>query len=467
MRPVFKRKRFAPGTESKPTENTIGAPKRGKLKRALLLYRPSRRKAWLYRIPFYFFAFFMVPFLSFLGLGAYVGPDKSLVGIPLVAMIVLLCVWIRKGAIRADTTFGKPKASEDDGRQPTEKWPFPLQEPPPRRPLLGYVVSATGMALMAVGFYFGGLAAVGVVFPILLLSGVEMGPILRFLDDELGLQFSDVVLASAILGIVAAFACVLAFSIGQRLRDHGRRLRARDARTLLHHRGESHVLLLRSFEDEELQDPRPLSLFQLRYEDQLNSALDHLGPVITVGRPGDDLGYSGAARIYVLQTNWQEAIQYLMTHSMAVVIIVGETEGLWWEIETALECVPRKRLLFFFPFVRKSEGGLSHFTDFKEFLISWNLPFTRRRYKQMEAERLDRYRLFRKRTASFFGDELPQSMKNALFLDFLPDGEARLLHSRFGFRWNLWDLIPRFRRIRFNMTRTLWPFLDKLNKSTN
>jgi hypothetical protein len=82
-------------------------------------------------------------------------------------------------------------------------------------------------------------------------------------------------------------------------------------------------------------EPRPLNLFQQRYEENLSRALKQLGTVITVGRPGDPLGFAGAARFYVSQDNWQDAIRYLMTHTAAVVIVVGRTEGLWWEIGTA------------------------------------------------------------------------------------------------------------------------------------
>jgi len=65
-----------------------------------------------------------------------------------------------------------------------------------------------------------------------------------------------------------------------------------------------------------------------------------------VGKPGDSLGFAGASRFYVSEENWQRAIRYLMTHTAAVVIIMGRTEGLWWEIETALAFAPRDRLLF-------------------------------------------------------------------------------------------------------------------------
>src|SRR5262249_15493004 len=158
-----------------------------------------------------------------------------------------------------------------------------------------------------VGLGGAGLAANGVVWPILLSAGVDMNVAER-----------PPVAVTVILGISAVLVgvptSILGISIGARLRDRGRRHRARGARSLLQRPGERPVLLLRSFEDEELVDPRPGSLLQRRHEENLSSALKQLGPVITVGRPGDPLGFAGAARFYVSQDNWQRAIRHLMTH---------------------------------------------------------------------------------------------------------------------------------------------------------
>jgi hypothetical protein len=255
----------------------------------------------------------------------------------------------------------------------------------------------------------------------------------------------------------------VAINAGVRLRNQGRRFRARDARTLLQRPGERPVLLLRSFDDEALIDPRPMNLFQKRYEESLSRVLKQLGPVITVGRPGDPVGFAGAARFYVAEDNWQRAIRYLMAHSAAVVIIVGRTQGLWWEIHTAFERVARERLLFFFPPVDTGPRTPSPIAGFKSFVKRWNLIG----YKQMEIEHRARYQLFRQRSAQYLGQSLPVELKNAFFLDFLPDGQARVLYSRYGFLSYLdwFNFFPRFRRPRFNMMRTLWPFMAKLYKA--
>ena len=425
---------------------------RSGIRRWLLLYRPSRNRAWPHRFLFYFLVFFALPVLSLAALGAYLGPDRTLGGIPGVLFILFLAIVVRTYAVRADATLGKPETSVNLHRI-SDTWPFRLEEPPPRRPVHGHLLSFTGLALILIGLCGGGLAANGVVWPILLASGVHAN-----LAAALPVGVTIILGISAIaIGVPTS---ILAVSKGAELRDRGRRLRARDARSLIQRPGERPVLLLRSFDDEELVDPRP-SLLQRRYEENLSSALSQLGPVITVGRPGDSLGFAGAARFYVSQDNWQRAIRYLMTYCAAVVITVGRSEGLWWEIGTAFECASREHLLFFFPPVDIGPRNPSLGAGFKEVLRRSNL--IGQRYQHMETERRARYQLFRQRSAHYLGETLPVDLKNAFFVDFLPNGQARVLRSRYGFlRNHMADLVPRFRRFRFDMKRTLWPFMAKI-----
>jgi hypothetical protein len=95
-----------------------------------LLYWPSRRRAWLYRFPFYFLVGFVIPLLSLAGLGAYVGPDRSLAGIPAVSFMVVLAVVVCTYAVRADATLAEAEAP-DTWHPISEAWPFPLEDPPP------------------------------------------------------------------------------------------------------------------------------------------------------------------------------------------------------------------------------------------------------------------------------------------------------------------------------------------------
>jgi hypothetical protein len=247
---------------------------RSVVRRWLLLYWPSRSRTWLYRFPFYFLTFFVIPFLSLAGLGAYLGPDHSLGGVPALLFLVLLAIVVRTSSLRADATLGTSETSQTWHRL-SEAWPFPLENPPPRHPVHGYLLSFVGTALISIGFLGVGLAGNGVLWSLLLLSGAVKAT----------LPLSVTIILGILAIVIGVPSSILAFSKGTRLRDRGRRLRARDARTLLQRPGERTVLLLRSFEDEELIDPRPLSFFQQRLEERLSSALKQLGPVITVGRP--------------------------------------------------------------------------------------------------------------------------------------------------------------------------------------
>jgi nitrate reductase NapE component len=86
---------------------------RSGIRRWLLLYRPSRNRAWPHRFLFYFLTFFVLPVLSLAALGAYLGPDQTFGGIPAVLFILFLAIIVRTYAVRADATLGK---SETSGR---------------------------------------------------------------------------------------------------------------------------------------------------------------------------------------------------------------------------------------------------------------------------------------------------------------------------------------------------------------
>jgi len=177
------------------------------------------------------------------------------------------------------------------------------------------------------------LAANGLVWPFahLYLSMTEHGS--PFPADAWPLILVLSGLAIPMGGVIAVFG----MSEGLRWRERGRRLRYAPVLSLRTRK--KPVLLLRSFSDDELLDPRPLDFFQRRYEETLTRTLQRLGPVVCIGRPHDSLGFGGAARLYVSDEHWQNAVCHMMGRAVAVVIVVGRTEGLWWEITTAMTMV--------------------------------------------------------------------------------------------------------------------------------
>lgn len=344
-------------------------------------------------------------------------------------------------------------------------FPFPLLDPPPRSVVRGLLFSVLGTMLVVGGMLGGGLAANGVVWSVIQL-------ILIFSGSRAQLPGQGLLLPLAIMAVpLGIWLSIYGFSEGPRLRDLGRRLQARDGRTSLDWRKEEPVLLLRSFEDEQIPDPRPIDLWQRRYEESLVRVLSQLGPVVAIGRPGDDLSFGGAARLFVADVHWRQAVEWLMDRARTVVIIVGRSEGLWWEIQTALNVLPRERLLFFFPYVDLPSSSTGRIAQWKAFFTRWNL--TRRKFQRMEQERIQRYGEFRRRFASFLDKGMPDQLGTGLFLDFLPGGQARLLWGRMRPWWHYFLPITganimleifigrRRRRLRFDMRHTLKPFVVK------
>ncbi len=444
------------------------------IRRILLLYTPSRPTGWLYHLLFYCLVFILLPFMVMVGFGAYIGPDRSLQGIPVVFFVVMLCFIVHRRAVSTNAT-PKPVLSPTGEQLPPPPPPFVTRHPPLRRPILGYGLSLGGTVWEVTGFICLGLFANGIIW--LIVSVVGFDELLQWAAAR-GIETTVDVPAELLaflssgpwLAVVALLAIVVGLSgsiyglsQGMRMRERGRRLRARDARTILKRCKKQPVLLLRSFGDENMVDPRPMAFLGLRYEERLVHALEPIGPVIAIGRPGDTVGYGGAARLYVSDDHWQDAIRDLMKIAVAVVFIVAETQGLWWEIETALKTVRRQRLLFFFPYVYTPERRRTRFHDFIESLARWNLP--RGRYRRMEQERVARYQIFCTRIANMLDCELPPKLDRTLFIDFSTEGTLRLIKSRSSVIATLQSLLlplRRYRKLRVSIGRSLKPFVRKL-----
>ncbi len=80
--------------------------------------------------------------------------------------------------------------------------------------------------------------------------------------------------------------------------------------------------------------------------------LNDFGPMVTIGRPGEPLRELGAARMYVSEQEWHEKVAALMQSAKVVVLRLGQTEGLWWELEQAIGKMRPEQLLVFVPRIR-------------------------------------------------------------------------------------------------------------------
>jgi hypothetical protein len=116
------------------------------------------------------------------------------------------------------------------------------------------------------------------------------------------------------------------------------------------------VLYLRSFLDDGRSllaqtgaaPKRALMAFvQLRTpEEDAADALHRIGPVIAIGKPGEPLPELGAARMYVPHDRWKAEVLALMQRAALVVIRLGSSPGVLWEIDQTLAQVPKRRIVF-------------------------------------------------------------------------------------------------------------------------
>jgi hypothetical protein len=134
---------------------------------------------------------------------------------------------------------------------------------------------------------------------------------------------------------IAGWLVIWAGPLGVSMVRRGRRLRAPDALNKLRKDKRPPALYLRSFGDDQLSDPsaRPYQLAIDSYEDRATRALNRIGPPIAIGKPGEETLHPGAARIYVQDNDWQQAVMYFMRCSAVVVLVVGKSPGIRWEME--------------------------------------------------------------------------------------------------------------------------------------
>lgn len=141
----------------------------------------------------------------------------------------------------------------------------------------------------------------------------------------------------------AAFAGLLLAALSVRIVHRGRRraLRHQAARFGVDTEP-TDILLLRSFADDDLRmrtvDPELGHLSFLlgrhpRFEELVAAALDGHDQLIAIGRPGEPLPELGAARVYLPDDRWQEAVRDTAARCGSVVFVAGGSAGLRWELD--------------------------------------------------------------------------------------------------------------------------------------
>lgn len=120
------------------------------------------------------------------------------------------------------------------------------------------------------------------------------------------------------------------------------------------------VLYLRSFDDDDVPLPtivsarRPfLELFSIRgadpFEESLAWELATYGPVVAVARPGRSAASLGAAREHLSDETWQQQVGERVEDAAVVVMAIGVTQGLRWELHRVVSGGHLGKTLFVFP----------------------------------------------------------------------------------------------------------------------
>ena len=131
-----------------------------------------------------------------------------------------------------------------------------------------------------------------------------------------------------------------AYNLGRRMRQmSASEATARDPRPP--------ILLLRSFSDDHsLHVPKTGLLAPLTrrftgktvtFEEILVKVFGAYGPVLAIGRPGETLPPVGAARAYVPEDeDWKDEVRALASRSAWIVLVLGSSEGIRWELDMVL-----------------------------------------------------------------------------------------------------------------------------------
>lgn len=197
---------------------------------------------------------------------------------------------------------------------------------------------------------------------------------------------------------VAFLSAVPVLGLGFFLARLGKRLSVEDAIDMLRHDPRPPVLYLRAFaEDGENMTPRGferdvlntvfnlLGIFgaPLKYavayaeehtdEEWLESLFGHLGPMVAIGMPGEQLRYAGAARVYT-GTEWQRTVGELMARARLVLLRIGRSPGLDWEINEAVRVVSPERVVFYLTLQKDRKVVWDRVRDAVEPRVSEILP---------------------------------------------------------------------------------------------
>lgn len=227
----------------------------------------------------------------------------------------------------------------------------------------------------------------------------------------------------------------------------GKKLAARNAHDIIRRDSRKPVLFLRSFADdgERIRAVGYADVKTAKTEESIMvKKLKTLGPVIAIGRPGEELAEIGAARIYVPHANWQQVALLLMKHSRCVVMKAGDSPGLHWEMAALRQYVDPRKVVIRIPKAPKLGQSFSDLREDKEGNQQAYKRFRESMYRSMQVELPEMIEEFN--YIGFDRNWLPRPVK---YMDDAPEQFQRN-YSFFDFWWNtagVNDLADWFRRL--------------------
>lgn len=136
------------------------------------------------------------------------------------------------------------------------------------------------------------------------------------------------------LGVWAAGKIMPVVSAARMLQARSRTLVARDSQS---HDLRKPILLLRSFQQDGATITDEQSDVTVTFEEAVMSPLRKLGPLVAIAEPGTVRTVAGAVRERVDGDMWQQRVEQLARESAAIVLVLGETPGLAWEVGRMFE----------------------------------------------------------------------------------------------------------------------------------
>jgi hypothetical protein len=87
----------------------------------------------------------------------------------------------------------------------------------------------------------------------------------------------------------------------------------------------------------------------MTFERVVEDHLSPFGPFIAIGRSEEPLSPLGAARDYVPDEVWQDEVQQRIRDAAVVVLVIGSSQGLAWELSRLRDLGQLHKLILLFP----------------------------------------------------------------------------------------------------------------------